>query len=295
LLKSLPLLVPDILPAPLLSADVIDIDRISPAIRPEGRAIGHHVWSHLLFVHWRVPIEMIRPLIPPELSLDTWDGDAWVGLVPFDMSGVRPWWSPAVPGVSNFRETNVRTYVHHRGRDPGVWFLSLEASSSLAVRVARWRWHLPYFRAQMTLAQGAEAIEYRSRRLWPGPAGQGCNIRAEIGPLLGEDDSERALPLGRAVPGTLEHFLIERYILYAHDAQGAVLSGRVHHTPYSVREARLTEVHDTLLPAAGITPLGPPCHTVFSDGVSVEIFPLRPITAIPALSPSPREPWRRGL
>ena len=96
-------------------------------------------------------------------------------------------WFPAVTGLSNFFETNVRTYVHLRGCDPGVWFLSLEASNSLAVRVARWRWHLPYFRADMQLQRRAETIEYRSRRLWPGPAGAGCGIRAEIGALLGHD------------------------------------------------------------------------------------------------------------
>ena len=128
-------------------------DRLTPTMRPAGSAIGYHRWTDLLFVHWRFPAEIVRPLLPPELTLDTWEGDAWVGLVPFYMSRVRPWWSPPVPGVSYFCETNVRTYVHFRGRDPGVWFLSLDASNSLAVRVARWRWHLPYFRAHMGLAR----------------------------------------------------------------------------------------------------------------------------------------------
>jgi hypothetical protein len=265
------------MPTALPSADSAEIDRISPTSRPAGSPIGHHVWSNLLFVHWRVPAELVRPLIPEELSLDTWDGDAWVGLVPFDMSGVRPWWFPAVPAVSNFLETNVRTYVHFRGRDPGVWFLSLEASSSLAVRVARWRWHLPYFRAGMTLDRRDDTFEYRSRRLWPGPAGAGCGIRAEIGSLLGHDEAHRSLPAGQALPGTIEHFLVERYVLYAQSARGALYSGRVCHTPYPVREARLAGLQDTLLPAAGIIPPEPPCHTAFSDGVSVEIFPLRPI------------------
>lgn len=268
------------MPNTLLTSDPAEIDRISSTVRPEGRPIGFQVWTHLLFVHWRVPAELVRPLIPSELSLDTWDGDAWVGLVPFEMSGVRPWWFPAVPGVSNFLETNVRTYVHFRGRDPGVWFLSLEASSSLAVRVARWRWHLPYYRAEMTLDRRGESIEYRSRRLWPEPAGAECGIRAEIGPLLGHNQADRALPAGRALPGTFEHFLVERYILYAQGARGDLYSGRVHHTPYPVREARLTEFSDTLVPAAGIISPGPPSHTAFCDGVSVEIFPLRPVNPI---------------
>jgi uncharacterized protein YqjF (DUF2071 family) len=193
------------------------------------------------------------------------------------MSGVRPWWSPAIPGVSSFCETNVRTYVHFQGRDPGVWFLSLEASRSLAVRVGRRRWHLPYFRAEMNLTRQEDRVAYASRRLWPGSAGSGCRIRVEIGPFLGHDSPERALPAGRALPGTLEHFLVERYILYAKGSTGQLLAGRVHHVPYPVRTARVTEFEDTLLPAAGINPPEPYCHTAFCDGVEVEIFPLKPV------------------
>jgi len=253
------------------------IDRISPMQRPAGRAIGYQRWTNLLFVHWRLPVELVQPLIPPELTLDTWEGQAWVGLIPFYMSGVRPWWSPAIPAVSSFCETNVRTYVHFQGRDPGVWFLSLEASRSLAVRVARWRWHLPYYRADMHLSRQEDQVAYDSRRLWPGKAGSGCQIQAEIGPWLGHDSPERALPAGRALPETLEHFLVERYILYAQAAPGQLAAGRVHHVPYPVRTARIIELHDTLLPAAGIVPPTLYCHTAFCDGVEVEIFPLTPI------------------
>jgi uncharacterized protein YqjF (DUF2071 family) len=167
--------------------------------------------------------------------------------------------------------------VHFQGRDPGVWFFSLEASRSLAARVARWRWHLPYFRAKMTLDRRGDKVSYDSRRLWPGTAGAGCRIRAGIGPLMGHEIFERPLPTGRALPETLEHFLVERYIVYAQAAPGELLAGRVHHTPYPLRQARLEEFHDTLLPAAGINPPIPPCHTAFCDGVEVEIFPLRPI------------------
>jgi uncharacterized protein len=265
------------------------IDRMAPTVRPAGGPIGYHRWTDLLFIHWRVPAQVIRPLLPPGLSLDTWEGDAWVGLVPFSMSRVRPWWSPALPGISSFCETNVRTYVHFEGRDPGVWFFSLDASSSLAVRVARWRWHLPYFRARMNLQRTTAAVEYKSRRLWPagdGPGGvgpahdiSGCEIRATIGRLVGHDAVGRALPAGRALPGTLEHFLIERYILYALSATGKLLSGRVHHAPYPIREARLEHLDETLLAATAIHPPVSACHTLFCDGVDVEIFPLRPCTS----------------
>lgn len=259
------------------SIETPSIDRIAPTVRPPGRAIGFHRWSNLLFVHWRLPVEAVLPLIPAGLTLDTWEGDAWVGLVPFFMSGVRPWWSPAVPGISTFCETNVRTYVHLRGRDPGVWFLSLEAASSLAVRVARWRWHLPYFRAEMNLVRRGNDVMFHSRRLWPGPAGPGCAIRVSLGAPLGESAQ------GRSLPGTLEHFLIERYVLYAQRTSGRLEAGRVHHAPYPVRDARLDEFSETLLAAARIFPQSPPCHVAFSDGVSVEVFPLRP--AEPCASP----------
>jgi hypothetical protein len=253
------------------------IDRLAPTVRPRESPIGYHRWTNLLFVHWRLPAEVVRPHLPPELTLDTWDGDAWVGLVPFYMSRVRPWWSPPVLGISYFCETNVRTYVHFRGHDPGVWFFSLDASNSLAVRIARWRWHLPYFRSQMSLDRRDNSVAYRSRRLWPGTAGPGCEIRAAIGPQLWHGIPDPALPPGRAVPGTLEHFLIERYILYAAPAQGQLLAGRVHHSPYPVHNARLESLDETLLAATGLAPTGDPCHTAFSDGVKVEIFPLRPV------------------
>jgi len=255
------------------------IDRITPTRRPAGRAIGYHHWSNLLFVHWRLPAEAVRPLLPAGLTLDTWEGDAWVGLVPFYMSRVRPWWSPPLPGLSYFCETNVRTYVHREGRDPGVWFFSLDASNSLAVRIARWRWHLPYFRSQMSLQRAGEGVSYLSRRIWPGAIGAGCDIRARIGAPLGNDDPDPPLPVGRALPGTLEHFLIERYILYAEPAPGRLLAGRVHHQPYPIREAFLEQLDESVLAAAGISVVAPPCHTVFSDGVAVEIFPLRECTS----------------
>jgi uncharacterized protein YqjF (DUF2071 family) len=250
------------------------IDRIAPTRRPPGRAIGYHHWSDLLFVHWRMPAEVVRPLLPLGLTLDTWEGDAWVGLVPFYMSRVRPWWSPPVPWLSYFCETNVRTYVHREGRDPGVWFFSLDASNSLAVRIARWRWHLPYFRSQMSLERAGERASYFSRRLWPGMAGAGCDIRAVVGAPLGHEETDRPLPAGRALPGTLEYFLIERYILYAEPTPRHLLAGCVHHHPYPIREAGLEEFNETLLSAAGVSAVAPPCHAVFCDGVAVEIFPL---------------------
>lgn len=261
-----------------MSSFPAELDRLSPARRPDGRAIGYHVWSNLLFVHWRVPTEVVRPLLPAGLTLDTWEGDALIGLVPFEMSGVRPWWSPPVPGVSSFCETNVRTYVHHRDRNPGVWFFSLDASSSLAVRIARWRWSLPYYRATMRVRWEAATIEYSSRRLWPGPADATSRIVATIGEGWNNSagDDEARLP-DTARPGTLDHFLIERYVLYAQSARGRLLMGRVHHSPYVLRRARLDQLDETLLEAARLPRPGEICHLAYSERVSVEVFPLAPV------------------
>jgi uncharacterized protein YqjF (DUF2071 family) len=253
----------------------IQIDRVIPTRRPNERPIGHHIWSNLSFVHWRVPAAVIESLLPKSLTLDTWDGDAFVGLVPFFMSGVRPWWSPPVPGISSFCETNVRTYVHMRGRDPGVWFFSLDAASSLAVRIARWRWHLPYFRAEMQLHRQGQRVTYASRRLWPGATDACLTAEAEVGPLLGHEIAHRELPAGLAIPGSLEHFLIERYILFSVDSRGALRRGRVHHAPYPIRTARLVSLKDSLVAACGIAVDSKPCHVAFSDQVRVEVFPLR--------------------
>lgn len=161
----------------------LEIDRLAPRFRPAGSVAGHQFWSDLLFVHWRVPAVELRPLLPPEVTIDEFDGSAWVGLVPFHMSGVRPWWFPAVPGVSDFHETNVRTYVTCRG-EPGVWFFSLEAAKSLAVRVARWRWRLRYFFAEMSISRRDSRIEYHSQRLWPPPLPGHTDVAAEIGDWL---------------------------------------------------------------------------------------------------------------
>lgn len=251
-----------------------NIDRIAPSRRPPGRPVGYQSWSELLFAHWRLPPSEIEPLLPKSVTLDTFDGAAWVGLVPFRMSKVRPWWSPPIPGLSWFLETNVRTYVHVDGANPGVWFFSLDASNSLAVRIARWKWQLNYFRATMRLSREASRVHYFSERRWPGPPGAGCAIDAETGDLTAALNKDYGA--GRAVPGTLEHFLVERYLLYTTAPDGRLLRGQVHHPPYPLREARLTRCRESLLRAAGIEPRTGPEHVLYSDGVDVEIFGLSP-------------------
>ena len=118
---------------------------------PMTRYSGYQTWTNLLFSHWRVPPETLQTLLPDGLMVETFDGDGWLGMVPFAMEKVRPWWFPAVPGISWFLETNLRTYVTLPDGRSGVWFFSLDATKRLAVRVARRFWNLPYFDADLSL------------------------------------------------------------------------------------------------------------------------------------------------
>jgi uncharacterized protein YqjF (DUF2071 family) len=237
----------------------------SPA---SARVIGYQRWSDLLFLHWRVPPERIAASLPPGLELDLWDGAAWIGLVPFHMSGVRPWWLCAVPGISEFHETNLRTYVTYRGQ-PGVWFFSLDASNWLAVQVARRRWHLNYHYSRMELLRSDEEIVYRCRRKSPSAPTIGMNATMRM-PIE---------PFAAALGGTLEHFLVERYFLYCHTPRGHLLRGQVHHPPYKIAAVEIDALQENLLAANGIIAAGPPCHAVYSPGVSVAISPLARVDA----------------
>ena len=250
------------------------IDRLTPTARPNEPAIGYQCWTNLTFMHWRVPVESLAPLIPERLTVDTFDGSAWIGLVPFQMSKVRPWWFTSVPGISRFQETTVRTYVHFDGKDPGVWFFSLEASNSIAVQIARQRWNLNYHRAEMSLNRVGRKIHYKSRRLWPGTRGAGMEAEVQIGHSL--QDIRGDFPPGQTRPGTLEHFLAERYLLYTLGANSQLLRGQVHHRSYPLQEAAVGDFRDSLIRDAGISVNGSPDHLLFSEGVEVSIYPLRP-------------------
>lgn len=193
-------------------------------------------WYHLLFAHWRVDAAALRPLIPPALELDTRHGEAWLAVVPFGMSGIRLRYTPALPWISRFLELNVRTYVTARGK-PGVYFFSLDAANPLAVRVARAWFKLPYFDARMRMSEKNGWIEYESRRTHRGapPA----VFRGRYRPLAEPQVSQ---------PGSLEHFLTERYCLYT-AAGGALYRGDIHHEPWPLQPAE-AEIAENSMPAA---------------------------------------------
>jgi uncharacterized protein len=238
------------------------IDRITPTQRPQGATVMRQRWAELGFLHWEVEPASLRALLPPGLTLDTFEGRAFVGLVPFTMTGVRPTLLPPFPPLSNFHEVNVRTYVHREGRDPGVWFFSLDAANALAVRTARAWFKLPYHYAQMRLTKTAETIDYASERRWPEPTPAECRVRyAPSGPVT------------PASPGSLEHFLAERYLLYAYK-NDVLYRGQVHHPPYPLQTAVVSQLEENLIEAAGITrPVTPPLAH-YAREVRVHIFPL---------------------
>ncbi len=207
----------------------------------------------------------MRKLVPDELELDTFEGEAWIGLVPFRMSGVRPRCCPAVPWLSEFLEFNVRTYVRARGAveaRPGVYFFSLEASNPVAVSLARSLFHLPYFRADMTLERSGADIDYRTvRRHRDAPEAE---FAGTYGPV-GEID--------RARPGSLEHWLTERYCLYTVH-RGRVLRGEIHHQPWPLQPAGLEIKKSSMAEANGIAlpDVAPVLH--FARRIGVVVWPL---------------------
>jgi uncharacterized protein YqjF (DUF2071 family) len=182
-------------------------------------------WLDLLFAHWPVPIDALRPLIPADLEIDTYEGDAWLGIVPFRMEDVAPRGLPALPSVGAFAEVNVRTYVRHGDR-PGVWFFSLDAASRIAVEGARRFFRLPYFWAAMSVVRDGDAIEYRSDRR---------DHRARPGSL-----QVRYRPIGpvqRAEPGSLDDWLTDRRRVFTSDAAGRILRTEIRHAPWPLQPA----------------------------------------------------------
>lgn len=207
---------------------------------PRGRPIMRMRWLNLLFAHWRVEPAVLRPLVPPVFDVDTFDGSAWIGLVPFTMQDVSPIMLPriAIRGVTDFHECNVRTYVR-RGHERGVYFFSLDAASRLAVWGASTFFHLPYKTARIDLCRNGRDIAYRVDRLDPPRASLRCRWR--VGHVI--DPSQ---------PGELAHFLTERYQLMTTDRHGCPRRSRIWHEPWPLRKASICELDDELVAAAGV-------------------------------------------
>jgi uncharacterized protein len=203
-------------------------------------------WHDLLFVHWPIAISVLRPRVPPELELDAFDGLGWLAVVPFHMTNVAPRALPVLPWVSAFAELNVRTYVTHQNK-PGVYFFSLDAANSLAVATARAMFHLPYYRATMSVRTEGGWINYESRRTGDARRGRFKGRYRPVGPVF------------HAAAGTLQHFLTERYCLYTVDRARRVRRLEIHHPPWPLQPAEASIEVNTMPDANGITgPATPP-------------------------------------
>lgn len=201
-------------------------------------------WSRLLFMHWPVPESALRPHIPEMLEIDTFDGSAWLGVVPFTMTGVRARCTPALPGPGAFHELNVRTYVRYQDK-PGVWFFSLDAACRLAVEAARTTFHLAYFNATMDLQERDARIHYTSTRT--DRRGKTANLECTY--------SSVAEP-SRTRPGSLEAFLTDRYRLFASELPPATPKrlwiGEIDHDPWLIAPAHCDVRENTMASPIGI-------------------------------------------
>lgn len=238
-----------------------DLDRLSIRRRPDGQPLMHQTWGKLLFMHWRIDEKILRPLIPKDLEVDTFDGSAWIAIAPFTMWDIRafPPFLPAVPGLSAMHELNVRTYVHY-DRVPGVWFLSLDCNSTAAVLGARTFFHLPYYNADIELDQDGKTIDYALSRAEDPPAEFNASWTIGGSPHY-------------AHPGSLEFFLTERYCLYSED-DDEIYRARIYHQPWPLQKASLISLDSTMIESHDLpTPAGDPLLH-YAEELSVEIWPL---------------------
>jgi len=225
---------------------------------PRGWIMGQ-TWEDLLFAHWRVEVDEVRRHVPAGLEVDVHDGSAWVGITPFRLTGLRGRGMLPIPYVSSFLELNVRTYVRAEGK-PGIWFFSLDASSRVAVEVARRTYKLPYFQARMSASKRGEWVDYE------------CSRIDEAGRVFSGRYRPDG-PVSHAEPGSLEWFLAERYCLYATGDRGSLARAEIHHERWPLQPA------EAAIELASISPLelrgDPLLH--FSRRQDVVIWPLESV------------------
>lgn len=235
-------------------AAVTDVVDHRPWPLPDEPWTSAQTWVDLAFLHWRVDAAPLRRLIPDSVELHTFDGTAWIGVVPFLLTGLRLRGLPPLPGLSTFPELNVRTYVT-RDDKPGVWFFSLDAASTWFVEAAKKVYRLPYNRARMRCERTGDHVEYESSR-----AGAAFAAR-----YRGDGD------LFHAEPGSLEHHLTERYCLYTEDG-GRAYSADIHHLPWDLQRGEAVVVDNTMSP---LPLLDAQPHVLFAPRLDVLVWPLQ--------------------
>ncbi len=235
----------------------------------------HMRWDNLLFLHWPIEPAVMRAAVPSELEIDTFDGKAWIALVPFRMEETRFRGVPNVLGqsrlfgLSTFYECNVRTYVTARNTDgqqvPGVWFFSLDAERLLPVLGARWLWGLNYIHSRFNITKNDGTTDYTLTRR--AHAEQHTHVRWHRGETLPQ-----------STPGSLEHFLTERYWLFS-KRFGKIMGGRIEHEPWPLRTATVEHLDDTLIRSAGFECDSEPL-AMHSDSISVRGWNLVPMNRV---------------
>ena len=244
--------------APLRQLASLNETKHRPWPRPPSPWLMGQSWLDLLFLHWPIDARQLRHLVPPPLDLDLWEGAAWVGVSPFEVVGLRAVATPPLPLLSSFPELNVRTYVTFAGK-PGIWFFSLDAASRLAVAAARRIYKLPYFHARMRVQRQQQMIIFRSQRQ---------DSRAQPSSF-----AARYQPQGKPnqpLAGSLEHFLTERYCLYALSQGGELLRAEIHHPPWRLRNATVDLAQATITPAnLKLSPVPPLAHFAARQDVLV--------------------------
>jgi len=230
---------------------------------PNKKKIMTQRWSKLFFMHWQYPAADIQKLLPEGLFVDTYEGKAYVGIVSFVMSHIRPFGLPPIPRLSSSLELNLRTYVYDGNKNPGVWFFSLDASSPLLVWLARKLFHLPYFNADQKINFENDEIIFSSKRQKSNNANK----------LIFKPGQMRHF----GKPGSLDFFLTSRYLLFSyHASKGKLYRGRIYHKPYELKPAKIAQ-YDTHLFSMDYLkpPVEKPCHVIYCDSVDVEIFELQ--------------------
>lgn len=214
------------------------VDHVPDCDVPVVRASMIHWWQQLTFIHWRYDPAVVQALLPEGLTVETYDGSAWVGLVPFYMKVALPW-GPSVPWLSRFPETNVRTYARGEDGTSGVWFFSLDASRLGAVVVARTSYRLPYFWSKMSIRRSGSTISYASSRRWPKPNAHTTAAIEIHEPFAADELTE------------LDHYLTARWALFS-APRGGLRKARAFHDPWPLHRARVAHLDDTLVTAAGL-------------------------------------------
>lgn len=242
-------------------------DRVHPLLRQvdhrpwpiaSGPWVMRQIWNDLLFAHWPLAPAQLRPLVPPQLPLDLFDGQCWIGVVPFRMSGVRPRLIPPLPVLSRFPELNVRTYVTYGGK-PGVYFFSLDAANLPAVWAARKFFHLPYLYAAMKSADRDGTIFYSSKRRH-----MEAEFRASYRPIAAVRFADK---------GSLADWLTARYCLYT-THQNLVYRCEIHHLPWPLQAAQAEFERNTMTEASKIPRADVPPLLHFSKRLEVLVWPL---------------------